>query len=141
MLGLHDKDNLEKAERYDFVNVYLNPEFMSYSHHDGNDIAILEVNRPIIFSRTILPICLPSTDSENYSRVKGTVAGWGRMWADGSNSRYLQDTKVIVQTNEKCLKSKIGKLYDPEGMLCAYAKNADACQVFSTKRGIICSNF
>lgn len=78
MLGLHDMEDLEKAERYSFVNVYLNPEFIAYDFHDGNDIAILKVDRPINFSQTILPICLPFSDSETYSREKGTVAGWGR---------------------------------------------------------------
>lgn len=57
------------------------------------------------------------------------VAGWGRMWSGGENSRYLQETKVMIQSNYECTKSRIGFLLKPSIMICGYAKNADACQV------------
>lgn len=67
----------------------------------------------------------------NYNGQTGTLAGWGRMWTDGRNSRYLKETRVIVQSAERCLRTPLGTLLEPKIMICAYAKHADACQVLT----------
>lgn len=64
----------------------------------------------------------------SYDEVKAIVAGWGRMWSGGDNSRFLQETKVVVQPEETCKTTRIGFLLEPKTMICGYAKNADACQ-------------
>lgn len=93
LLGLHDR--LSSAGiQYNFTSVHLSPEFTPYPYYDSNDIAILEVDRPIQFSDIILPICLPTAPFYNYDFLKATIAGWGRMWSGGQNSQYLQETKV-----------------------------------------------
>lgn len=51
------------------------------------------------------------------------------MWSGGDNSRFLQETKVIIQSSHECRKTRIGFLLEPMTMICGYAKNADACQV------------
>lgn len=125
---MHDRI-LRNGLRYDFVDVFLNPNFKSLEFHDTSDIAIVQVDRPIAFSYRVTPICLPHSESSVYDNLKATVAGWGRMWSNGDNSRFLQDTKVIVMPWEKCRNTKIGQMVDPHTMICAYAKHADACQV------------
>lgn len=64
-----------------------------------------------------------------YDGEKATVAGWGRMWSGGDNSRHLQETKVLIQSSQECRKTRIGFLLEPKTMICGYGKNADACQV------------
>lgn len=53
------------------------------------------------------------------------------MWSNGDNSRFLQETKVIIQSSNECRNTKIGVLglLEPDTMICGYAKHADACQV------------
>lgn len=125
---MHDRI-LRNGVRYDFVEVFLHPNFKALEFHDTSDIAIVQVDRPIVFSYRIIPVCLPQSETNNYDNMKATVSGWGRMWSDGDNSRFLQETKVLVQPYEKCRNTKIGQLVDPNTMICAYSKNADACQV------------
>lgn len=95
VLGLHDRSS-SNGMHYNFTKVHLNSNFTPYKYHDSNDIAILEVDRPIQFSNITLPICLPKEPFVKYDLVKATVAGWGRMWSGGPNSQYLQETKVIM---------------------------------------------
>lgn len=73
---------------------------------------------------------------DNYNDRKCTIAGWGRMFSNGGNSKYLKATRVYVQPIEQCLKSPIGSLVEPNAMICAYSKNADACQVIIISRKV-----
>lgn len=45
----------------------------SYNH----DIALLKLRKPIEFSKTIRPICLPTENSDPSGKI-ATVIGWGR---------------------------------------------------------------
>lgn len=45
--------------RYDFIDILVHPKFTPLQFHDTSDLAILKVDRPIIFSDRIKPICLP----------------------------------------------------------------------------------
>lgn len=53
-----------------------------------NDIAVLSMDSPVAFSRTVKPICLPTANSRLYSGQKGTVIGWGS----------LRESKRITKT-------------------------------------------
>lgn len=44
-----------------------------------NDIAVLSMDSPVVFSRTVKPICLPTANSRLYSGQRGTVIGWGSL--------------------------------------------------------------
>lgn len=58
-------------------------ERISHSEYDtytqANDIALLRLERPVVFSNWIKPICLPSGDllNKTYDGVRMVVAGWG----------------------------------------------------------------
>lgn len=41
------------------------------------DIAVLRLNRPVVYRANILPICLPSAD-DDFIGDMGIVAGWGK---------------------------------------------------------------
>lgn len=43
-----------------------------------NDIAVLSMDSPVAFSRTVKPICMP-TATRLYSGQRGTVIGWGSL--------------------------------------------------------------
>lgn len=43
-----------------------------------NDIALLTLDSPVQYSRSVKPICLP-TGTKNYGGTYGIVAGWGSL--------------------------------------------------------------
>lgn len=43
-----------------------------------NDLALLEMERPVTFDEHIVPICMPQGD-ENFTGMIGFVTGWGRL--------------------------------------------------------------
>lgn len=45
--------------------------------YDRYDIAVLRLNRPVIYRDNILPICLPDP-SDDFIGDIGIVAGWGK---------------------------------------------------------------
>lgn len=45
-----------------------------------SDIAILTMDSPVTYSKTVRPICLPQHDtSRQFSGAVGTVIGWGSL--------------------------------------------------------------
>lgn len=54
-----------------------------------NDIALLTLESPIQYSRSVRPICLP-TAAKNYGGQYGMVAGWGSLRENGPQPSTLQ---------------------------------------------------
>ncbi|XP_019869611.2 plasminogen-like [Aethina tumida] len=74
-----------------------------------DDIAILELEKPLIWSLTVSPACLPDglngQNYDNFNNALATVAGWGWTNEDsskGGRANKLQKAKVNVIPNEKC---------------------------------------
>lgn len=38
--------------------------------------------------------------------------------------------QVIIEPTDRCVRTEIGEMVEGDSMICAYAKHADACQVF-----------
>ncbi|KAL1477665.1 hypothetical protein MTO96_035576, partial [Rhipicephalus appendiculatus] len=73
--------------------VRLHTDFNATNHR--NDIALLAVQRPLVFSRYTKPICIP-TNPLNLTDMRLTVAGWGRLGDDeptGNKARALEPVK------------------------------------------------
>ncbi|KAH8291584.1 hypothetical protein KR018_001721, partial [Drosophila ironensis] len=78
-----------------------------------NDIALLRLETPLIFSSNIQPIPLPSTDTPVDADV--IISGWGRLKTGGDLPRYLQYNTLKSISTEQC-DELIG--FDFEGELC-----------------------
>jgi len=95
----------------------------------NNDIALVEMNRPVIFTDSIRPLCLPSPDLVIPAGTPCVVSGWGRTRKGGKISERLNEVAVKLMTTERC------KSYDgyanqlTDSMICAgYEKGGrDAC--------------
>lgn len=61
-----------------------------------NDIALLTLESPIQYSRSVRPICLPTT-AKNYGGQWGMVAGWGSLRENGPQPSTLQ--KGVLKRN------------------------------------------
>ncbi|XP_066154042.1 plasminogen-like isoform X1 [Euwallacea fornicatus] len=104
-----------------------------------DDIAILELERPVLWTESAAPACLPAETLEKaYSQFHdsvATVAGWG--WTNehrgnGQRSNILRKAKVQVIETEKCrswYKSQGKKTRIQETQICAGHEQGgiDAC--------------
>ncbi|KAF7237956.1 Prostasin [Varanus komodoensis] len=111
------------------------------------DIALVRLVEPVNFSRTILPICLPSTsDPEPFPvGMSCWVTGWGNLYPEAPfSTRTLQELEIPILDVDECDKmyhndsdSSSDTETVPEGyrliyddMICAgYAEGKkDSCQ-------------
>uniref|UniRef100_A0A8C4UFL9 Peptidase S1 domain-containing protein n=1 Tax=Falco tinnunculus TaxID=100819 RepID=A0A8C4UFL9_FALTI len=95
------------------------------------DIALLEMEMPVLFSELVQPICLPSTSRVFVYGTVCYVTGWGAIKENSmliSWIYFLQEARVRIINQSVC-----NKLYDDlitSRMLCAGNLNGgvDACQ-------------
>ncbi|PNF38228.1 hypothetical protein B7P43_G12389 [Cryptotermes secundus] len=82
-----------------------------------NDIALLHLDEPVAFSRSIQPVCLPDP-GEMYTGRRSEVVGWGiTAFPMGEPSPVLQKLEVDTLSNYQC--SRIIEEPIGLGMLCA----------------------
>ncbi|KAG8515233.1 Transmembrane protease serine 11C, partial [Galemys pyrenaicus] len=100
-----------------------------YPAHD-NDIAIVRLSSPILYSSKIRRVCLPSASHEFPPNSDAVVTGWGTLKNDGKSPNILQKGLVKIIDNKICNGEQVyGGVITP-GMLCAgFLKGGvDACQ-------------
>lgn len=73
----------------------------SYNH----DIALLKLRKPVDFTKTIKPVCLPKDRSEPSGQI-GTVVGWGRTSEGGTLPGIVQHVDVPILTLDQCRNMK-----------------------------------
>ncbi|XP_076276162.1 uncharacterized protein LOC143207041 [Lasioglossum baleicum] len=116
----------EQVLRLDYIS--LHPEYIDNGFI--NDIAMLRLEKPVIFSDYVRPICLP--DAEPKSGTMCTVTGWGQLFEIGRIfPDTLQEVQLPVISTEECRRKTLFlPLYRiTVGMLCAGIQNGgrDAC--------------
>ena len=55
----------------------------------ANDIAILELTKPLKYSDSVRPICLPSAAASSLVGKPVMVAGWGQTSGEFTNTDFL----------------------------------------------------
>lgn len=69
-----DRSNDEEQSK-DVSRVIVHPEYGKHSLL--NDIALLELSSPVIFSEYVRPVCLAAETSELYAGITCWMTGWG----------------------------------------------------------------
>ena len=103
VVGLHVRNEVSEGV---LKNSHKISEMTIHKKYDRktaeNDIALLKLDKVVIFSEKILPICLPDLNSkEDYLNRDALIVGWGR---NTNNSADLQQTIItlIANSNENC---------------------------------------
>ncbi|XP_061384900.1 suppressor of tumorigenicity 14 protein homolog [Danaus plexippus] len=125
-IGLDDLEDMNNVEVRNISNVVIHEQFTSTAVRDENDIAIATLNKPVTFSDTIVPICLPSP-GQKFDGRSGTIVGWGRLGTDKTSSKVLMKASLRILSDEECFKSKLASHIKPM-MMCAFTKGKDGCQ-------------
>ena len=139
-LGEHDyQDNTETDRIVAYIELIRNHPH--YYHRTTNyDFSLIKMRTPIDFLSNphIRPICLPTSDENNYENYNAVVTGWGAT-AGGIPARKLQEAAVMVISNTEC-KRAYRDLYPHhlnDQNLCARAPGRDSCQGDSGMSGYL----
>ncbi|CRL05271.1 CLUMA_CG018149, isoform A [Clunio marinus] len=129
LLGMH-KVKRREGVRYETISYEYHPKFKNSSFGDDYDIAIATVDKLILFSDHIKPICI-TLASHEFTWQMAIVAGWGRL-NEGRSSEIanaLMETRVEVKSYEKCKElTKSMVKFNKDSMICAHSHKTDACQ-------------
>ncbi|KAJ7403811.1 Coagulation factor IX [Pitangus sulphuratus] len=118
--GEHNTQEDDHTEqRRKVVKALPHPTYDSSINEYHNDIALLELDEPLVFNSYVTPICLGSREFTNalLKQGTGTVSGWGRLQYRGRPATTLQVVKVPFVDRPTCLKSSSTTIL--QNMFCA----------------------
>uniref|UniRef100_A0A8C5JCQ2 Coagulation factor IX n=1 Tax=Junco hyemalis TaxID=40217 RepID=A0A8C5JCQ2_JUNHY len=118
--GEHDvrsDDHTEQLRKV--VRLLPHPTYNASINEYHNDIALLELDRPLTFNSYVTPVCLGSREFTNalLKQGVGTVSGWGRVLFRGRTATTLQVLRVPFVDRPTCLKSTSTSIL--QNMFCA----------------------
>jgi len=95
----------------------------TYNH----DIALLKLRKPVTFTKTIKPVCLP-TENDDPAGKTGIAVGWGRTSEGGALPGIVQHVNVPILTLAQCRSMKYRSSRITANMICAGKGKTDSCQ-------------
>ncbi|XP_015589532.1 proclotting enzyme isoform X2 [Cephus cinctus] len=127
-IDLERDDEPSSPETYAVKEIRAHPKFSRVGFY--NDIAILELNRPVRKTPYVIPICLPQARfrGEPFAGARPTVVGWGTTYYGGKESTVQRQAVLPVWRNEDCNAAYFQPI--TSNFLCAgYSQGGkDACQ-------------
>ncbi|EFX78169.1 hypothetical protein DAPPUDRAFT_305245 [Daphnia pulex] len=95
----------------------------------ANDIAIVTLDVPVIFSKTVGPVCLPpaSTDPDQYTDQHAVTLGWGTTELGNPSSATLQQATVHMLSNSLCREEDYFGKYISELNICVKSEAQQPC--------------
>ncbi|KAJ7425860.1 Transmembrane protease serine 6 [Willisornis vidua] len=127
-LGKYFQNTTSHTEvSFKVIRLFLHPYYEEDSH--DYDVALLQLDHPVIISPLIQPICLPAPSHFFEPGLHCWITGWGALKEGGHISNVLQ--KVDVQLIQQNICSEAYHYMITPRMLCAgyYRGKKDACQV------------
>ncbi|CAK1587434.1 unnamed protein product [Parnassius mnemosyne] len=128
LLGATNKTDIRSGIFRYIVRTIQHKLYVSGSH--PNDIALVELDYEVIFSKFTRPACLPVTgvapDELPNSMI---IAGWGRIGQNANTSMTLKQGAMNVLEASECRKyfKPNSFTWDPKTMLCGSSPTADTC--------------
>lgn len=87
----------------------------SYNH----DIALLRLRKPVVFNKTIRPVCLPKENIDPAGNV-GLAIGWGRTSEGGTLPGIVQQVNVPILSLSQCRSMKYRSSRITSNMVCFF---------------------
>ncbi|XP_039736267.1 serine protease 38 [Pteropus medius] len=86
-------------------------------HPVGGDVALVQLKSPIVFSDSVLPVCIASPNM-NFQNISCWATGWGLISQKGDTSDYLQEVQLPLIPFALC-QVFYGHTYLLPDMMCA----------------------
>ncbi|XP_058797493.1 trypsin-3-like [Phymastichus coffea] len=103
----------------------------NYNYYsDDNDVAIIELARPVRLDGAIKTVCLPNKTTFKYSGMTGVAIGWGRLGYNEPISEHLRKVDLPIMSKTECLRSQYPKSRVTDNMFCAgyHEGGRDSCR-------------
>nr|XP_040022216.1 suppressor of tumorigenicity 14 protein homolog isoform X1 [Gasterosteus aculeatus aculeatus] len=124
--GMQDQYKLDDIQLRLVQRIITHPDYnqMTFDY----DVSLLELSKPLEFTNTIQPICLPSPSHVFPPGMTCWVTGWGALREGGSKSQRLQKAMVKIINDTVCNTVTEGQV--TSRMLCSgfLSGGVDACQ-------------
>ncbi|KAL1766252.1 coagulation factor IX [Sigmodon hispidus] len=126
--NLHENEDTEQRRNViqTIPHYHYNATINKYSH----DIALLELDEPLILNSYVTPICVANREYTNiFLRFgSGYVSGWGKVFNRGRQTSILQYLRVPLVDRATCLRSTSYTIYN--NMFCAGYREGgkDSCE-------------
>ncbi|XP_055657122.1 coagulation factor X [Falco peregrinus] len=130
VVGEVDREKKEQSETMHTVDkILVHSKYVAETY--DNDIALIKLKEPIVFSEYIVAACLPEADFANevlMNQRSGMVSGFGREFEGGRLSKKLKVLEVPYVDRNTCKQSTNFAI--TENMFCAgyETEQKDACQ-------------
>lgn len=130
MAGFLAVNNRDTAQIKKVDKSFVHPRFVPDLYEQ--DVALLRLKEPMIYSTIVLPVCLPPPRKDHLGMV-AVLTGWGREWNEGPLSKQLKQVNLPVISNPECMSwyaaSGSRQLISESTFLCAGYKDGmqDAC--------------
>ncbi|TNN27229.1 Testisin [Liparis tanakae] len=97
----------------------------------NNDIALMKLQSPVVFTDYIRPVCLASKTSQFHNATLCWATGWGRLGRDEPSPSTLQEVQIPIIGEKQCIcnYSPLSEANITENMMCAGQENKGSCQV------------
>ncbi|GJQ73786.1 hypothetical protein Trydic_g18726 [Trypoxylus dichotomus] len=93
-----DDPNDSDVQTFDVINTFVHPLYNQSSFY--NDIALLELNKPINYTRGVMPACLQN--SFDFGNPTLWATGWGTLYYGGESSNVLQKVDLQQFSTKEC---------------------------------------
>ncbi|XP_015226220.1 PREDICTED: complement C1r subcomponent-like [Cyprinodon variegatus] len=135
-IGHTDVGLLRKTPSLNVTAIHVHPEYHNLNQLNfDNDIALIQVQDPVTFKASIMPLCLPAKDDEYEDTIIGMVSGFGVTYKNNSQyqTKKLKYVHIPVASQEVCSNSLKGRSNAPiltDNMFCAGTPKGgkDSCQ-------------
>ncbi|XP_012929401.2 transmembrane protease serine 11G-like [Heterocephalus glaber] len=110
------------------LSIIVHENYAAHKHED--DIAVVKLSTPVLFSENVHRVCLPGATFEVLPESKVFVTGWGGLKANGPFPNTLRQVEVEVISSDVCNRVYVYGGAVSSGMICAgfLTGERDACE-------------
>ncbi|XP_055967156.1 transmembrane protease serine 11G-like [Sorex fumeus] len=114
--------------RRNVQSIIVHENYAAHKHDD--DIAVVKLSTPVVFSKDVRKVCLPDATFEAMPKSKVFVTGWGALKANGPFPNTLREVEIEIISNDECNQNNVYGGAVSSGMLCAgfLSGKHDACE-------------
>uniref|UniRef100_A0A8C7BQZ8 Transmembrane protease serine n=1 Tax=Neovison vison TaxID=452646 RepID=A0A8C7BQZ8_NEOVI len=109
-------------------SIIIHENYAAHKHED--DIAVVKLSTPVLFSNDVGRVCLPDATFEVLPQSSVFVTGWGALKVNGPFPNSLRQVEVEIISNDICNQVHVYGGAVSSGMICAgfLTGKLDACE-------------